>query len=224
METTMAIARSNFDMPTQHGNNMPTAPSHQCKLATVHRRLNGTITLKPTVVESHDSGQRVFQKILQTQRKGLRKDCRLVLFELLYTKLEIAIAEIEWAFRDPDIAERDNIRIGLRSCEPHDLFSQAIQHPRLLAKEMDFLTEYGNFVLSKADSIQDFAGQQALVVSTVVDKEKVAWLLSLALILSPSLGLIFGQFAHRLEVGIAVCALVFACATFLQGLASWLHK
>ncbi|KAL8803110.1 MAG: hypothetical protein Q9182_003360 [Xanthomendoza sp. 2 TL-2023] len=204
---------------------MQTGPSHQCKLATVHGPLNGIMTLEPTVVDRHDSGQHVLQKFLQNHRKVLKRDSRLWFLKPLGTKLKVAVADIRWAFRDPDVAEREHIRIGLRNCESHDLFSQAIQHPCLLAKEVNFIIEYGNFVLGNADSIHNLAGQQALVISTVVDKEKVAWLLSLSLmILLPSLALIFGQFAHRLEVGIAVGALVLTCAIYLQGLATWLHK
>lgn len=106
----------------------------------------------------------------------------------------------------------------------NNLLSEAIRHPGLLAHEHDFLVEYGSLALSKPDEKYGFIGQQVLVVSPTADKEKIGWLLLLSLILSPALGLIVGQFTHQAEVGVAVSAGVFACASFLQGLAAWIHK
>lgn len=119
------------------------------------------------------------------------------------------------------------MRINLRQgFERDNLLSQALRHPGLLAHESYFMGEYGygSLALSQRDSIHGFAGQQVLVVYTVVDREKIAWLLLLSLILSPALGIIVGLFTHRTEVGVAVSAGVFACASFLQGLAAWIHK
>ena len=114
--------------------------------------------------------------------------------------------------------------VELRDFEQYHLFTEAIRHPALLANELNFLMEYGSLILSESAGLDGLVGQQVLVVYTTADKEKIAWLLLLALILSPTLGLIVGQFTQRAEVGVAVAAGVFACASFLQGLAAWIHK
>ena len=114
--------------------------------------------------------------------------------------------------------------VELRDFEQYYLFSEAIRHPALLANEPDFLIEYGSLSLCESDVLDELVGQQVLVVYSTADKEKIAWLLLLALILSPALGLIVGHFTQRAEVGVAVAAGVFACASFLQGLAAWIHK
>ncbi|KAL8684947.1 MAG: hypothetical protein Q9224_006050, partial [Gallowayella concinna] len=103
----------------------------------------------------------------------------------------------------PKDTEPDGIRVDLKGFERERLFSQAIRHPSLLAKETNFITEYGSFALGKPGG---WHGQQVLVVYTVPDKEKIAWLLLLSLILSPALGIIFGHFTQRVEVGVAVGA------------------
>ena len=122
------------------------------------------------------------------------------------------------------MTEINGTRVDLRDFEQYQLFTEAIRRPALLANQSDFLIEYGSLALSKTDGIYGLAGQQVLVVYTTADKEKIAWLLLMALILSPTLGLIVGQFTQRAEVGVAVAAGVFTCASFLQGLAAWIHR
>ncbi|KAI4234629.1 MAG: hypothetical protein L6R40_006713 [Gallowayella cf. fulva] len=204
---------------------MPESSGHQRKLATVHGLLGGNTILEPMVIDSNDSGEQIFQNIRQNQRKLLRRESRLWFLALLVTKGEIATAEIIWSVRHSDVAVTHSKQVVLGNCGRHDLFSKAIRNPQLLANEIgvNLIMEHGNLLLKDDDTIPGYEGQQVLVISMVVDKEKVAWLLLLSPILSPSLGLIVGQFTHRAEVGIAVGALVFACATFLQGLATWLH-
>ncbi|KAI4111540.1 MAG: hypothetical protein LQ339_000411 [Xanthoria mediterranea] len=222
---------------------MSNSVSYQHELAMVYRRLNGPATLEPVMVSSSDTGQRVFEIIKRKQRAISRKESRLCFFDLLRTRLEVGIAEISWVrtrrahkhettsligFQqipaDNNMTEIGGTRVDLKSFDKHNLFSEAIRHPALLAKEPSFLTEYGSFALGKPDGIYGLVGQQVLVVYSTADKDKMAWLLLLALILSPALGLIVGQFTQRAEVGVAVGAGVFACASFLQGLAAWIYK
>ena len=209
----------------------------------VYRRLNGSATLEPVMVTSSDTGQRVFEIIKRKQQAISRKESRLCFFDLLGTRLEVGVAEISWVRRrrshkhettlligfqqisaDNKMTEIGGTRVDLKSFDKYNLFSEAIRHPALLAKEPSFLTEYGSFALGKPDSIDGLVGQQILVVYSTADKEKMAWLLLLALILSPALGMLVGQLTQRAEVGVAVGAGVFACASFLQGLAAWIYK
>ena len=65
--------------------------------------------------------------------------------------------------------------------------------------------------------------QSIIVIKRVLDKTKIAWLLTSLLLLSPTLGLIIGVCSHDAEVGIAISAGVFALATFVQGLIAWVQ-
>ncbi|KAL8868437.1 MAG: hypothetical protein Q9198_008178 [Flavoplaca austrocitrina] len=194
------------------------------RLALVYQRLNGPATLEPVTVHNSDNGQHVFENIKRKQYDIARTESRLWFFNLLLTRLEVGIAEIRWTLTDDKMTKVTGTRVELRDFEQYHLFSEAIRHPALLANEPDFLIEYGSLSLRESDVLDELVGQQVLVVYTTADKEKIAWLLLLAFILSPALGLIVGQFTQRAEVGVAVAAGVFACASFLQGLAAWIHK
>ncbi|KAL8806461.1 MAG: hypothetical protein Q9200_005032 [Gallowayella weberi] len=194
---------------------------HRRGLATVYCRLDGQATLETTIVDNVDTGQRVFEKIKEKQREISKMESRLWFLGLLVTRLQVGTAELRRTLTIPKDTEPDGIRVVVKGIEQDSLFSEAIRHPSLLAKETDFIAEYANIALGKPD---EWHGQQVLVVYTVPDKEKIAWLLLMSLILSPALGITFGHFTQRAEVGVAVGAGVFACASFLQGLAAWLHK
>ncbi|KAL8891545.1 MAG: hypothetical protein Q9215_001409 [Flavoplaca cf. flavocitrina] len=198
--------------------------AYQHKLALVYQRLDGPMTLEPIIICTSDTGQLVFDSIKKKQYDLTRTESRLWFLNLLLTKLEVGIAEIRWTHTDDKMTKLDGMRVELRDFEQYHLFSEAIRHPASLANEPDFLMEYGSLILRESDDLDGLVGQQVLVVYTIADKEKIAWLLLLALILSPALGLIVGQFTQRAEVGVAVAAGVFACASFLQGLAAWIHK
>ena len=222
---------------------MPNTAPYQHELAMVYRRLNGPATLEPVMVRSSDTGQRVFEIIKRKQQAISRKESWLWFSDLLRTQLEVGIAEIRWVrtrrahkhettlligfqqiSADNNMKEIGGTRVDLKSFDKYNLFSEAIRHPALLAKEPSFLTEYGSLALRKPDGVHGLVGQQVLVVYSAANKEKMAWLLLLALMLSPALGLLVGQFTQRADVGVAVGAAVFACASFLQGLAAWIYK
>ena len=63
-----------------------------------------------------------------------------------------------------------------------------------------------------------------LVVGQILDKTKVARLLVLLLIVSPSIGIVVGISSHRADVGVAVSAAVFALITLFQALVTWLWR
>ena len=56
---------------------------------------------------------------------------------------------------------------------------------------------------------------EVMVIRHILDKKKVAWLLTSLLVLSPGLGIIAGLCTHNVDVGISVSAGVFALASFL---------
>lgn len=114
-------------------------------------------------------------------------------------------------------------RVDLTRLERDPILTEAFQHPGLLANESNFTLEHESLTLQE-DQWRNLAGQQVVVLYTVGDKEKIAWLLLLLLVLSPALGTIVGHFARRAEVGVAVGVGIFALASFLQGLAAWFHE
>lgn len=73
-------------------------------------------------------------------------------------------------------------------------------------------------------SIDDCRGQRVIVLRKVLDKQKIACILILLLLVSPALGLTVGNISHRADVGISVSVGIFALATILQGLAAWFEQ
>lgn len=121
-------------------------------------------------------------------------------------------------------ARNGGTRVDLQKYERDNLLTEAIYDPDLLINESAFIMKHGSLALDREAEIRGLTGQQVLLVNTIGDKEKIAWLLLLFLILSPALGIIVGKLSHRADVGVAISAGVFALASFLQGLAAWLHK
>ncbi|KAL9628253.1 MAG: hypothetical protein Q9204_006006, partial [Flavoplaca sp. TL-2023a] len=169
---------------------MPADAYYQPRLAMVYRRLDGRATLEPIDSSSSETGQEVFERIKKQYHQLARRENRLWCFALLLTRLEVGVAEIRWALTDFTRTEISGTRVELGDFERYNLFSEGIRHPALLANESDFLMKYGSLALIAADATYPYAGQQLLVVYSTADKEKIAWLLLLALILSPALGLI----------------------------------
>ncbi|KAL9025465.1 MAG: hypothetical protein Q9196_005718, partial [Gyalolechia fulgens] len=121
--------------------------------------------------------------------------------------------------------ERDNgTRVDLTSLERHNILTEALRYPELLANESNFVLEHESLALQEKDEWRNLAGQQVVVLYTVGDKEKITWLLLLMLVLSPALGVIVGHFSGKAEVGVGVGVGIFALASFLQGLAAWFHE
>ena len=79
--------------------------------------------------------------------------------------------------------------------------------------------------------IDDYKGQRIIVIRGVLDKFKIARLLILLLLISPALGTLVATLTHHAGVGdavsagvgVTVSAAVFALASFLQALATWLE-
>ncbi|KAL8685069.1 MAG: hypothetical protein Q9218_007992, partial [Villophora microphyllina] len=176
---------------------------YERKAAIVYRKLNGKAMLVPLMVNSMDNGQRIFEKMKDQQHGLLRSDGHLHRLTALFTRLEVAIAEIKWTLTDTKGRWNGKTRVDLERYEKNSLFTEAMQNPCLLANEAAFILKHENLSLERSEEIQDLTGQQVLVVDTVGDKGKMAWLMLLFLVLSPAMGLIVGKSSQRADVGVA---------------------
>lgn len=70
---------------------------------------------------------------------------------------------------------------------------------------------------------QELHGQEVLVIQRVIYKERIAWFLVCLLVVSPVCGYLIGAISQQVEVGVGVSVGIFALASFLQGLAAWIH-
>lgn len=86
---------------------------------------------------------------------------------------------------------------------------------------MDYVSNNSHFAVATSSNCTRprLDEQKVIVIRRVLDKEKVAWLLVVLLVISPGLGALVGVCSHRLNVGFAVSAGIFALASFSQALA-----
>ncbi|KAL8785870.1 MAG: hypothetical protein Q9213_003102 [Squamulea squamosa] len=148
---------------------------YQHRLALVYGTLSGKQTLEPIIVNYSETGQQIFKKVNGKLYDLLKQESRLWCLNLLWRRIEVAVAEIRWTLTDGKEIGSSGMRVDLTpGFEQHRLFSEAIRHPNLLAHKSDFLMEYKSLALSKPDAMHGFAGQQVLAVYTVADKEKIA--------------------------------------------------
>ncbi|KAK3178023.1 hypothetical protein OEA41_000155 [Lepraria neglecta] len=103
------------------------------------------------------------------------------------------------------------------------LLTEAYHNSNVVFYEADSGNKDSLFPIAFAKEHQDLKGHQVVVIKRTIDKNKVAVLLALLLIISPTLGLVVGLCSHNAELGIAVSAGVFALASFIQGLAAWVQ-
>jgi hypothetical protein len=116
-----------------------------------------------------------------------------------------------------------SFRVNLRDCEQNSLLTEAFSNPRMLHREQDYIANNSHFAVATvpSDIGSRLEDQKVIVIRRVLNKEKIAWLLVMILVMSPCVGTIAGMCSHRSDVGLAVGAGVFALASFLQGLAGW---
>ncbi|MCJ1270911.1 hypothetical protein MMC22_010808 [Lobaria immixta] len=115
-------------------------------------------------------------------------------------------------------------RVSIQDPE-HDALLSEIFH-----KSTQPTSNARTFPFSSA-GIDDYQGQRIIVIRRVLDKFKIARLLILLLLISPALGTLVGTLTHRggvevpvsAGIGVTVSAAVFALASFLQALATWLE-
>ena len=99
--------------------------------------------------------------------------------------------------------------------------TEAYHCPQTLKWDVDHIVRNDRFSVKPPSPHCNISGQDVIVINSVLDKTRIAWLLIFLLIISPSLGLIVGLLSHNAATGIAVSAEIFALASFLQGLAAW---
>lgn len=112
-------------------------------------------------------------------------------------------------------------RISLHDYEHDWELTEAFYNPHILVGDTAYLSNNDRFIIV---SPRTESTQHVIVIRTIIDKTRIAWLLIFLLIISPCLGVIVGLCTHNAEVGIATSAGVFALASFLQGLAAWFHR
>lgn len=118
----------------------------------------------------------------------------------------------------------NHYQVSIQNFQQDWLLTKAFRLPTTVTQNADYASQNQRFIVTPDLKKEDVDRQDVLVVRTIIDKTKVAWLLIILLILSPGLGLVIGLCTHNAQVGIAVSAGVYALAAFLQGLAAWFHS
>ncbi|KAL9576002.1 MAG: hypothetical protein Q9212_007478, partial [Teloschistes hypoglaucus] len=159
---------------------MQNTSTYEQELAIVYRERNGRATLVPLTINSTDSGRQIFEKIRDKQRAMSTLHSRLTSLLLLLARYEVATAEIRWTLYSTSENKNDGIRVDLGNREKDNLLTEALHYPRLLADEPAFILNHDSLSLQRKGGIHSLAGQQVLLIDTVGDKVKMAWLLLLA--------------------------------------------
>lgn len=101
--------------------------------------------------------------------------------------------------------------------------TEAFHDPYTILHDTTHVADNDRFSIKPLSFGSKHSTQSVIVIRTTVNKTKIAWLLILLLTISPGLGVGVGVYTRKAEVGVAVSAGVFALASFLQGLAAWVH-
>lgn len=119
--------------------------------------------------------------------------------------------------------------------EQDTLLTDAFHFPEILAQEHAYASRHRRFeivptgqagsreLLGQKISGQELNDHEVLVIQRVIYKERVAWFLICLLVVSPACGYLIGAVSQQVEVGVGVSVGIFALASFLQGLAAWIH-
>ncbi|KAL8868107.1 MAG: hypothetical protein Q9174_005212, partial [Haloplaca sp. 1 TL-2023] len=181
---------------------MPNDTHYRRRLAMVYRRLDGKATLEPLDVVSISSGQEVFDSARNRLQECSSSDSWFSRFALFFSKLDVTIAEINWILIDTIKFDNTGVRVDVKRYETDSLLTEAIYKSSLLANETNFMSMHENLLLDEGGTTHSLAGQQVLLIDTVSNKRRIAWILLLCLVLSPILGMIVGHFSHSAEVGV----------------------
>ncbi len=101
--------------------------------------------------------------------------------------------------------------------------TEAFYDPYTILHDITYVADNDRFSIKPSSFGSKHSTQNVIVIRTIVNKTKIAWILILLLTISPGLGVGIGIYTRKAEVGVAVSAGVFALASFLQGLAAWFH-
>ncbi|KAL9608956.1 MAG: hypothetical protein Q9167_006240 [Letrouitia subvulpina] len=138
--------------------------------------------------------------------------------------------------RHQAVPEKTDSRLCFRASlvdnEQDTLLTDAFHYPEILAHEKAYASRNRRFEIAPTGQAgskellsheQDLHGQETLVIQRVIYKERIAWSLISLLIVSPVCGYLIGAISQQVEVGVGVSVGIFALASFLQGLAAWIH-
>ena len=113
--------------------------------------------------------------------------------------------------------------MNLEEVKDDSLLTEAFHNPKILLRETNYVADNYRLVLERSGVEPRMEGQKVIFVRRVLDKSMIAWVLMVLLLVSPGLGIAIGILFHRLDVGVAVSAGIFALASFLLALAKWFH-
>ena len=119
------------------------------------------------------------------------------------------------------LEEQACFRVDLEEEKNDSLLTEAFDNPKLLSQEVNYIAD--NYHLAvELDALQGkLDGQKAILIRRVLHKAMIAWILVVLLLISPGLGTVIGIYSHRLDIGVAVSAGMFALVSFLLALAKW---
>ena len=113
-----------------------------------------------------------------------------------------------------------HFRINLKE---YDLLNEVNPTQDLIFDHSAHLADTCYYFVNSA-SIHDCRGQRVIVLRRVLDKQKVARLIILLLLISPVVGIIVGSTSHGASLGVAVSVGILVLASILQGLAAWFER
>ena len=114
--------------------------------------------------------------------------------------------------------------MNLEEAKDDSLLTEAFHNPKLLFRETNYVADNYHLAIERSGADPKMEGQRVIFVRRVLHKTMIAWVLIILLLVSPGLGIAIGMLSHRLDVGVAVSAGIFALASFLLALAKWFHS
>ena len=114
--------------------------------------------------------------------------------------------------------------MNLQEVKDDSLLTEAFHNPKLLFREIDYVADNHHLAVKRSGTDLNMEGQKVIFIRRILHKAMIAWVLIVLLLVSPGLGIVIGILSHRLDVGVAVSAGIFALASFLLALAKWFHS
>lgn len=187
--------------------------------AVVVQGLDKSYTLIQFRLQHTDCGENIWRDIRQQIRHNSLATSMTSWILMLLTRTVVGTGAVQMIWNPT--RQWPVARVSL--CDYHYdwQLTEAYYCPQTLKWDADHIVRNDRFSVKPTSTHCDISRQDVIVITSVLDKTRIAWLLIFLLIISPSLGLIVGLLSHNAATGIAVSAGVFALASFLQGLAVW---
>lgn len=152
-----------------------------------------------------------------------------------FTKIEVAIASIRHALMGHslmgciktlayDLEQLAYRRVSLEEEKDASLLTEAFHNPKLLVRATHYIADKNQLAIEANSVNERLKGQKVVIIRRVLHKRLIAWVLIVLLLISPGLGTAVGMCSHRLDVGVAVSAGIYALASFLLALAKWFQE